>query len=160
MSKGICDKTSNNKFFDCPPMMADGRNFTDYRSNRYVNQLVAQNNNVQSSNQYRKFLMNNAEGLMELSHKYLYQKNGCNECDAQKIPIETMCKYNSSYGTCYVNSTTGLGIQNVGDGMDGVQKYQPQTQSVATFDKPTYYTDDMKEVDYAGIPGLRCEDRN
>ena len=34
---------SNNKYFDCPPRMSDGRNFTDYRpscdvNNAYLNQ--------------------------------------------------------------------------------------------------------------------------
>ena len=27
-----CNKTSNNKYFDCPALMSDGRIMTDYRS--------------------------------------------------------------------------------------------------------------------------------
>ena len=27
-----CYKASNNKYFNCPPRMDDGRHFTDYRS--------------------------------------------------------------------------------------------------------------------------------
>ena len=34
-SKNNCHKTTNNKYFQCPPRMSDGRHFTDYRSNVY-----------------------------------------------------------------------------------------------------------------------------
>ena len=34
-----CNKTSNNKYFDCPALMSDGRVFTDYRPSSYVNDL-------------------------------------------------------------------------------------------------------------------------
>ena len=33
MSDNLCYKTSNNKYSDCPPRMADGRHFTDFRPN-------------------------------------------------------------------------------------------------------------------------------
>ena len=36
----ICKKTSNNKYFNCPPRMDDGRHFTDYRPNDRVNNLI------------------------------------------------------------------------------------------------------------------------
>ena len=42
-----CHKTSDNKHFDCPPRMDDGRHFTDYRSNCHINNLVRSNNAMQ-----------------------------------------------------------------------------------------------------------------
>ena len=41
---GVCNKTSNNKFFGCPARMDDGRHFTDYRPISYVNDLVRYSN--------------------------------------------------------------------------------------------------------------------
>ena len=49
-----CYKTSDNKFFDCPPRMADGRHFTDYRPECYVNDLIRADNNV-NNNFYSAF---------------------------------------------------------------------------------------------------------
>ena len=57
---GVCNKTSNNKFFDCPPRMDDGRHFTDYRPNSYVNDLIRYSNKVMSSYNARQFLQANA----------------------------------------------------------------------------------------------------
>ena len=37
---------SNNKYFDCPPRMHDGRNFTDYRPSCDVNNQYVVNGNV------------------------------------------------------------------------------------------------------------------
>ena len=65
---GVCNKTSNNKYFNCPPRMDDGRHFTDYRPNAYVNSLVRYGNNVMTNNEaYRKFLIKNANELMKVN---------------------------------------------------------------------------------------------
>ena len=44
-----CYKTSDNKFMDCPPRMADGRHFTDYRPNCHTNNLLRADNNIGNS---------------------------------------------------------------------------------------------------------------
>ena len=92
---GVCNKTSNNKYFDCPPRMDDGRHFTDYRPSSYVNDLIRYTNKVMSSNQYRQFMISNGEKIMELNNKYNDMKNGCSECNATMIPTETKCIVNS-----------------------------------------------------------------
>ena len=43
-----CNKTSNNKYFNCPAKMSDGRHFTDYRPSCYVNNLLRYNNKTRS----------------------------------------------------------------------------------------------------------------
>lgn len=75
-----CLKTSNNKYFGCPPRMSDGRHFTDYRGNCYVNNLVRANNNTYNNYQYRMFLTKNADDLMHMNRKNANQKNGCSPC--------------------------------------------------------------------------------
>jgi hypothetical protein len=49
-----CNKTSNNKYFDCPARMDDGRGFTDYRPNSTVNDMIRYSNNIMGSNEYRQ----------------------------------------------------------------------------------------------------------
>ena len=62
-----CYKTSNNKYFKCPPRMSDGRHFTDYRLNCGVNNLIENNQQITSSYQYRQHLTHNATKLMDLN---------------------------------------------------------------------------------------------
>ena len=49
MNSAGCYKTTNNKYFNCPPRMSDGRHFTDYRPVCDVNNLIASNNNLVSN---------------------------------------------------------------------------------------------------------------
>ena len=85
--------------------MSDGRHFTDYRPNCYVNNLLRYNNRTMSSYEYRNFLTQNAENLMKINNMYSSQKNSCGPCNATPVNNETMCKYNKSYGTCNVNTS-------------------------------------------------------
>ena len=106
-----CYKTSNNKYFKCPPRMADGRHFTDYRGNCYVNNLVRNNNNIFNSFQYRSFLTNNANKLMSLNRAYACQKNCCGPCQkpyeiGTMLPSETNISCNT--GNCGQVSTLGI----------------------------------------------------
>ena len=43
-----CNKTSNNKYFDCPALMSDGRIMTDYRSATTLNDMIRLNNKTLS----------------------------------------------------------------------------------------------------------------
>lgn len=106
----VCDKTSNNKYFNCPPRMADGRQFTDYRPNCYVNNLLRYNNRTMSSYEYRQFLINNGSELMKINNLYTTQKNSCEPCNAPQIDNQTICAYNQSFGACGVNNPNGIGL--------------------------------------------------
>ena len=81
-----CYKTSNNKFFNSPALMSDGRSFTDYRPNCEVNNHIIDSNNVTNVHDYRMFLVKNAEKIMGSYNKYLFKKNGMVNC---KKPFET-----------------------------------------------------------------------
>lgn len=112
---GVCDKTSNNKFFDCPPRMSDGRHFTDYRNTRYVNNMTRIQNDIQGSYNYRVFLQNNARKLMKVNRRYNQQKNGCQSC-SYKVKSQqplTLCSYNSLGPQCAPYDPNGLGMQSV-----------------------------------------------
>ncbi len=64
---GKYDKTSNNKYFQCPAMMNDGRIFTDYRGSTYVNDMIRFSNNIPSSYDYRQFLIHNGNNIMKVN---------------------------------------------------------------------------------------------
>ena len=51
-----CYKTGNNKYFNAPPLMADGRHFTDYRPQCTLNNQIRAQNNGLSSFDYRMYL--------------------------------------------------------------------------------------------------------
>tara|TARA_B100001057_G_scaffold484891_1_gene563700 strand:- start:995 stop:1558 length:564 start_codon:yes stop_codon:yes gene_type:complete len=76
-----CFKTSDNKHFGCPPRMADGRHFTDYRPNCHVNDLVKADNNISNSFQFRQFLQQNGDALMDRNRQLACEKNCCGPCD-------------------------------------------------------------------------------
>ena len=78
--KGSCSKTSNNKHFNCPPRMDDGRHFTDYRPNCHINNLIQNNNEIHSSFQMRTFLTQNAMRIMELNREEACSSNCCSPC--------------------------------------------------------------------------------
>ena len=75
-----CFKTSDNKHLQCPPRMADGRHFTDYRSSYYINDLIRADNNISNSLQYRVFLQQNADALMNRQREIACNLNCCGPC--------------------------------------------------------------------------------
>jgi len=75
-----CYRTSNNKYFTVPPRMADGRHFTEYRENTKVNELLGLDSNTKNSYEYRQFLINNGEKIMDLNNKQAFLLNGVSEC--------------------------------------------------------------------------------
>ena len=110
----LCYKTSNNKYFKCPPRMDDGRHFTDYRPNCHTNNLVRTNNKIQNSFQYRMFLTRNANKLMTLNKTYNSQKNSCGPCQkpynkGTMLPEATVVSCDKSNCYASVNDNNGLG---------------------------------------------------
>ena len=90
MNNQNCNKTSNNKYFDCPALMSDGRIMTDYRSSNTVNDMIRISNNTLSSYDYRNFLTNNATNIMKINNDYIYNKNSCKRKTTTR-KIATIC---------------------------------------------------------------------
>lgn len=70
-----CQKVSNNKFFKCPALMSDGRQFTDYRPNCDLNPV----NGINSYN-IRQTLINNSVKMMNNNRKIACDNNCCGPC--------------------------------------------------------------------------------
>ena len=70
--------SSNNKFIDCPALMADGRAFTDYRSSCEVNNDLRSGQT--NSLEYRNYLINNATSLLNTQQGDMEKKLSCGSC--------------------------------------------------------------------------------
>ena len=112
-----CFKSSDNKNFQCPPRMADGRHFTDYRPSNFINDLIRADNNISNSLHYRVFLQQNANALMDKHRQVACQLNCCGPCDITKEGFESGTMLPEQYkfvtdgriGKMVLNDVNGLG---------------------------------------------------
>lgn len=72
----------DNYFQTCPPKMSDGRLFTDYRTAVRREEYIKYVNKILRDDDYRMFLQQGAEKIMDNEWKFLKQNNSCfvNEC--------------------------------------------------------------------------------
>ena len=75
-----CYKSSNNKFFNAPSRMHDGRQFTDFRPNAEMNRFIEEGNKIKNTHDYRLFLSRHGDELIKRNKEYIYLKNGQNKC--------------------------------------------------------------------------------
>ena len=113
-----CYKTSDNKYFGCPPKMSDGRHFTDYRPNCFLNGMVRDENKLTNSFQFRNFLQQNATELMDINRRHACQRNCCGPCDQpfqQSTMLPEKYKVICDQGSCrtVLNDVNGLGTGRV-----------------------------------------------
>ena len=124
---GECFKISNNKYFNCPALMADGRTFTDYRPSCVIDQGILKNNNIRSSYEYRQFLIKNASTFMRENNDINYKKNGCETCNAEAIPLKTVCEVDGYTSICRMNDDGGLGMDTIASNIP-LLNYAPALQ--------------------------------
>jgi hypothetical protein len=109
-----CNKTSNNKYFNCPARMEDGRSFTDYRPSSDVDDMIRYSNNIIGNYEYRQFLINNATKIMNVNNQYTTEKMSCTDCNAKPIPFTTVCEVDRQISKCKVTNPRGVGLDNIG----------------------------------------------
>lgn len=76
------------QYSKCPPRMNDGRHFTDYRANDYLNSSIRYSCNKISSSDYRSFLTHNAVELMNKNSDSAWKRNGCGPCKNMCLGID------------------------------------------------------------------------
>lgn len=59
--------SSHNVYFDFPPLMNDGRNFSGWQPGNAVNAAIRKAENIQSNWDYRKYLTHNADNVMKIN---------------------------------------------------------------------------------------------
>ena len=79
----------DNRFWplSCPAKMADGRHSTNYMNPRVFNQKIRSINELGSSHEYRQFLQNNANKIMENERKYIDENFKCEVRCQDEEPI-------------------------------------------------------------------------
>lgn len=55
----------NNLHADLPPLMSDGRNFTNWQPVTLINETIRKKEHLTTDREYRAYLQNNAETIME-----------------------------------------------------------------------------------------------
>lgn len=75
MSWGTCYKGSNNIHFNFPPLMNDGRNYSNYEVGACLDNKLKQEANIKTNSDYRKYLQNNADSIIKNN-----QLSACDEC--------------------------------------------------------------------------------
>ena len=105
-------KISNNKYPDCPAIMNDGRAFTDYRSSCYINDIIRVKNGITNSYDYRQFLINNGNEIMNSIRLYNIEKSACNACDAKPIECQNICNIDRQSVNCSLSNSRGFGTCN------------------------------------------------
>jgi hypothetical protein len=63
--------------YGCPALMQDGRFITNYTDSRIFEQNIRKINNIESAHDYRTFLQENAETLMNREREVMIQVNSC-----------------------------------------------------------------------------------
>jgi hypothetical protein len=64
MSWSVCYSGSNNINFNFPPIMADGRNYSSWQPDAVINERIQVKKRIQTNWQYRQFLQNNGQQIM------------------------------------------------------------------------------------------------
>lgn len=67
MSWGTIYSGSNNIHFDYPPIMADGRNYTDWQPGTKINDDLRKSSGIKSNWEYRKYLQDNADSIVKFN---------------------------------------------------------------------------------------------
>jgi hypothetical protein len=67
MSWATCYKTPHNIHLTFPGVMNDGRLFTSYNPNTVMNNELKKINNINSNQNYKQFLQNNAMDIMKMN---------------------------------------------------------------------------------------------
>ena len=63
--------------YNCPPLMNDGRFLTSYVRSRVFDQYIRNINNVKTSQEYKHFLQNNGNQILNNLKGYLRETNIC-----------------------------------------------------------------------------------
>jgi len=92
MSWATCYGASNNIHFDYPPIMHDGRNYSEWQPGSALNEKMKQEAGIKTNWQYRRYLTQNADEIIKLN-----QIAACNECGSCPSTYENQETSNSPY---------------------------------------------------------------
>jgi hypothetical protein len=100
MSWATCYSGSNNIHFNTPPLMDDGRMFTQFDPSCHVNNKLKQKMNFSNNYDYRQWLIKNGNRVADLNKRSAC--NECSECVETAANAPTTVKY--LFKNCQDNS--------------------------------------------------------
>ena len=100
-------KVSDNFVSDFPSRMADGRAFTDYRTNCITNNGISQN---MTSWEYRYYLQNNAAKIVEDEKNNRDSLLSYTGPHAPEVPVKNIQNCNKGFCTIENFNESGLGL--------------------------------------------------
>ena len=100
-------KVTDNVELGFPARMSDGRGFTDYRPNCYLNNELGQS---MGSWQYRTYLMRNADNIHQKFMSMTESENSCTNCTGAPVPDFRTVVDCTRQNTCYYNLKDPNGI--------------------------------------------------
>jgi hypothetical protein len=104
-------KVSDNVVDDFHARMADGRIFTDYRSNCILNNMLSSDKN---SFDYRYYLINNGKSILDKMEVELENSVKCNSCKTNTVlPVQNVQNCNKGFCTVSEKNANGLGIDRM-----------------------------------------------
>jgi len=123
-----CVRPSSNKHYDCPPRMADGRLFTDYRPKCATSVIYSPKTDAYlDSYKYRQHLIKNADEILDAMRAEAYATAVCAPCVADydqsgtMLPAKKIQHCDGRACAVYDNDPNGLGLGRAygGEGYDG-----------------------------------------
>ena len=81
--------------YGCPPLMSDARFITSWVDSDVVNQYIRHVNKITSSNDFRMFLQQNGDQIINKERAYVVKKNTCNidgKCASLGKSDENKCR--------------------------------------------------------------------
>ena len=102
------NRATDNFHLDFPARMSDGRQFTDYRSNGFLN---LHEQELKNTLEYRLYLQNNAETIMNNNFNIVASINNCSDCPGYQI-VDTKSLLTCSKESCVqeLKNESGIGF--------------------------------------------------
>lgn len=77
MSWATCYTSSNNVYFDLPPMMTDGRIYEQHKTeSQIMHEKMIQDNSIKTNADYRKYLASNSDSIIAYNQVESYHQTG------------------------------------------------------------------------------------
>tara|TARA_Y100000780_G_C13690713_1_gene419452 strand:+ start:4454 stop:4879 length:426 start_codon:yes stop_codon:yes gene_type:complete len=126
MSWGTCYKATNNIHFNFPAMMSDARIHTNWDTACNNNERVIKENNIQSNFQYRQFLINNSQDIINSN-----MTSACDDIGARSYPGTNATPENRYLYKSINDNYTPYGYENSDLKNMYLSKQQLQSRMVA-----------------------------
>ena len=88
---------TNNAYSNLPPMMSDGRNFTNLLPDEVVNDSIKREAGITSNWDYRRYLQNNASHIIRQNSQSAVAATGLIEDPLTYVPIDFFGKPKPTY---------------------------------------------------------------